>query len=147
MAKWSTGSSPGIEERTGTWEEALNKSSCTTQRPALYDSQRPVMHDSTTRPTRINDPSCTTIDKSTPRQLLNKPLPHQLLNKSPLSQLLNKPPPHHLKRKATDSLFLLAIVITLDSIKVFAESVSDVFQIRLYRNIFTDRRAMARFPY
>jgi len=104
MAKWSTGRSPGIEERTGTWEEALNK--------------------------------------SLPRQLLNKPPPRQLLNKSPPRQLLNKPPPHHLKRKATDSLFLLAIVITLDSIKVFAESVSDVFQIRLYRNISTDRRAM-----
>ncbi|KAH3862437.1 hypothetical protein DPMN_025404 [Dreissena polymorpha] len=100
------------------------------------------MHDSTTRPTRINDPSCTTLNKPPPRQLLNKPPPRQLLNKSPPRQLLNKPPPHHLKRKATDSLFLLAIVITLDSIKVFAESVSDVFQIRLYRNIFTDRRAM-----
>ncbi|KAH3795111.1 hypothetical protein DPMN_148656 [Dreissena polymorpha] len=112
MAKWSTGRSPGIEERTGTWEEALNK------------------------------PSCTTLNKPPPRQLLNKPPPRQLLNKSPPRQLLNKPPPHHLKRKATDSLFILAIVITLDSIKVFAESVSDVFQIRLYRNIFTDRRAM-----
>ncbi|KAH3823808.1 hypothetical protein DPMN_125630 [Dreissena polymorpha] len=45
MAKWSTGRSLGIKERTGKWEEALNKPSCTTQRPALYDSQRPVMHD------------------------------------------------------------------------------------------------------
>ncbi|KAH3836997.1 hypothetical protein DPMN_110375 [Dreissena polymorpha] len=77
MAKWSTGRTPGIEERTSKWEEALSK-----------PPQRPV------------------------------------------------------KRKATDSLFLLAIVITLDSIKAFAESVSGVLQVRLSRNIFTDRRAM-----
>ncbi|KAH3874600.1 hypothetical protein DPMN_037847 [Dreissena polymorpha] len=113
MAKWSTGRSPGIEERTCTWEAALNK-----------------------------PPPRQLLNKPPPRQLLNKPSPRQLLNKSPSRQLLNKLTPHHLKLKATDSLFLMAIVITLDSIKVFAESVSDVFQIRLYRNIFTDRRAM-----
>ncbi|KAH3727876.1 hypothetical protein DPMN_053822 [Dreissena polymorpha] len=76
MAKWSTGRTPGIEERTSKREEALSK------------PQRPI------------------------------------------------------KRKATHSLFLLAIVTTLYSIKAFAESVSEVLQVRLSRNIFTDRRAL-----
>ncbi|KAH3826197.1 hypothetical protein DPMN_128093 [Dreissena polymorpha] len=76
MAKWSTGRTPGIEERTSKWEEALRQP----QRPS--------------------------------------------------------------KRKATNSLFLIAIVTTLDSIKTFAESVFGVLQVRLSRNIFTDRRAV-----
>ncbi|KAH3815096.1 hypothetical protein DPMN_143616 [Dreissena polymorpha] len=66
MAKWSTGRTPGIEERTSKWEQALSK-----------------------------------------------------------------PPQRPIKRKTTDSLFLLAIVTTLDSIKACAESVSGVLQVRL----------------
>ncbi|KAH3705365.1 hypothetical protein DPMN_080435 [Dreissena polymorpha] len=44
------------------------------------------------------------------------------------------------KRKATDSLFLLAIIITFDS--TFAESATGIFQARLNSNFFSDRRAM-----
>ncbi|KAH3701648.1 hypothetical protein DPMN_076638 [Dreissena polymorpha] len=77
MAKWSTGRTLSIEERTSKWEVALSKH-----------------------------------------------------------------PQIPLKRKATDSLLLLAIAITLDSIKHLPNFFSGVFQVRLARNIFTDRRAM-----
>ncbi|KAH3882540.1 hypothetical protein DPMN_006481 [Dreissena polymorpha] len=56
-----------------------------------------------------------------------------------LEEALKKRPP---KRKATDSLYLLVITITFDSIKAFAESAAGIFQVRLNHNLFSDHRAM-----